>query len=147
LAITANIAQQEKVVQLLTSPSLTSEQQVDALIDICGEELNDSGKNFLSALSENKRLSLLPEIYQLFAGLKAQQEKTIDVELNTAFDIDSATLDKLTNALSANLSSQVKLQVVVDESLIGGVVIRAGDTVIDSSVRGRLAKLAERLAS
>lgn len=147
LATAARVTEQEKVGELLRAPSLTSSQQVNTLVDICGDELNEQGKHFLVALSENKRLPLLPQIYQLFADLKAEQEKTIDVEVNTAFEVDPVILHKLRAALSESLSSQVNIQTVVDESLIGGAVIRAGDTVIDSSVRGRLAKLAESLAS
>ena len=101
----------------------------------------------MKTLAANKRLLLLPQINQLFAELKAAQERTVDVELSTAFEIDGPILEKLSSALANVLQQQVKLHTVVDESLIGGVVIRAGDTVIDGSVRGKLTKLSEKLAS
>jgi F-type H+-transporting ATPase subunit delta len=90
---------------------------------------------------------LLPEIAEIFEALKANQEKTVDVELSTAFALSSDVVNTLTQALQARLSRQINLQTKVDKHLIGGAVIRAGDTVIDSSVRGKLTKLAEAMNS
>lgn len=143
----AAIAQEKKVSDLLSSPALTNAKQADMLISLCGDELSETGSNFLKILSENKRLQLLSQISDLFAAMKAAQEQRVDVEVQTAFEIDTQTLDNLISALGKSLNRRVQLQTVVDKSLIGGVVIRAGDTVIDSSIRGKLAKLAEKLAS
>jgi F-type H+-transporting ATPase subunit delta len=98
-------------------------------------------------LAENKRLQLLPEISELFESLKANQEMTIDVELSTAFELNKDVVKKITQALQTRLNREIKLQTRVDRNLIGGAVIRAGDTVIDSSVRGKLTKLAEAMNS
>ena len=65
--------------------------------------------------------------------------------MTTAFELDAASIDALGNALKAKLDRDVKVNTVVDKSLVGGVYVRAGDIVIDSSVRGRLAKLAEAM--
>ena len=72
LAIAGSVAQQSNVVRLLASPSVTADQQAQALIEICGDALNDQGKNFLTVLSENRRLQLLPDISQQFDVLKSQ---------------------------------------------------------------------------
>ena len=98
-------------------------------------------------LADNRRLALMPSIMQIFEVLKAAQEKSIDVELSTAFALSDALLEQLTLALQKRLDRQVKLHTHVDAQLIGGAVIRAGDTVIDNSVRGKLNKLAESLSS
>lgn len=147
LSMTAAVAGQDKVRGVLTNPALSSEQVADSLIDLCGEELNAKGQNFMRLLAENKRLVLLPEISVLFDTLKANQEKSVDVEVTTAFKISSEIADKLAGALKARLQREIKLATSVDQSLIGGAVIRAGDTVIDSSVRGKLSKLAESMNS
>jgi len=147
LANVAAVAEQEKVDSILSSPALTNTQQVETLIGLCGDALTASGANFLRILADNKRLKLLPQINALFAAMKAAQEQTVDVEVQTAFEIDSQTLDNLIGALGKSLNRRVQINTVVDKSLIGGVVVRAGDTVIDDSVRGKLAKLAEKLAS
>lgn len=147
LATLSDVAGEEKVQALLNSPATTSQGQAQALINICGDELSQSAQNYVTILADNKRLALLPEIFQLFSELKAAQENSVDVEIISAFAIEDAAEANLAQVLTKTLNQQVKLQTVVDSSLIGGVVIRAGDTVIDDSVSGKLAKLAERLAS
>jgi F-type H+-transporting ATPase subunit delta len=147
LAIAGSVAQHSNVVRLLASPSVTAEQQAQALIEICGDALNDQGRNFLTVLSENRRLQLLPDISQQFDVLKANREKAVDVEVTAAHELDAEQQQKLIDALSTKLERKVNMQVRLDKSLLGGAVIRAGDTVIDGSIRGRLAKLAESLHS
>ena len=142
-ALTAN----EKVRSVLSSPSLSSEQIAGVFIQLCGEELNNKGQNFIRMLSGNKRLILLPQISTLFEILKANQEKSIDVTITTAFEISAKVSDKLVSALKARLQRDIKLATSVDKTLIGGAIIRAGDTVIDNSVRGKLSKLAESMNS
>ena len=147
LATAGSVAQQPNVVKLLSSPSVTAQQQATALIEICGDALDERGQNFLTVLSENHRLQLLPEISLQFDVLKANREKSVDVELVAAHELDAEQQQKLSDALSAKLERKVNMQVSLDKSLLGGAVIRAGDLVIDGSIRGRLAKLAESLHS
>jgi len=146
-ATLAAVATQEQVSQQLAAPALTAEQQAKLLLDLCGDALDVAAANFVRTLAANKRLRLLPTIRELFEQLKAQQEKTVEVEITSAFELDAAMQEKLATALKSKLSRDVKVHASVDQSLIGGVLIRAGDTVIDSSVRGRLAKLAEAMNS
>lgn len=143
----ASVTANEKVSQLLKNPALTAEQQSAALLSICGTEINPKGKNLVRLLAENRRLALLPQISEIFEVLKAAKEKSVDVELSTAYTLSAALVKKLTKALEKRLDREVKLHTVVDKQLIGGAVIRAGDTVIDNSVRGKLNKLAESLSS
>ncbi|CAA0081551.1 ATP synthase subunit delta [BD1-7 clade bacterium] len=142
----AAIVSNDKVDAILSSPALTSEQQVTAITAICGDELTEECKNFVSLLAENKRLTLLKEVTEQFVSLKAQHEKFCDVEVTSAYDVDSEVEENLAKALSNKLNCSVNIQTTVDKDLIGGVVIRAGDLVIDSSVRGRLAKLTEAMS-
>ena len=83
----------------------------------------------------------------LFHELAAEDQRTIDVELIAPFELEDAETDKLVTALKTRLGRNVQVSTSVDESLIGGVLVRAGDTVIDGSVRGRLNRLAEQLNS
>jgi F-type H+-transporting ATPase subunit delta len=147
LEVVAAVAQQEAVIKLLSSPSYTAAQQAQKTIEICGDSVNDKMANFLHVLAENRRLQLLPQIYQQYEVLKANREKTVEVDVVSACEISTEQQNKLASALSAKLEREVNMQVSLDDSLIGGIVIRAGDTVIDGSIRGRLAKLAEALNS
>ena len=147
LGLAATVAGTGAVARIMSSPELTSEQQANTLLEVCGDSLTAPVQNFIKVLAENKRLPLLAEIFAIFAQFKANQERSVDVEVQTAFDLDSATSDKLVSALKAKLERDVKVNTVVDKSLLGGVLVRAGDIVIDGSVRGRLAKLAEAMNS
>lgn len=147
LALSAAITGESGVDTVLSSPSLTSEQIAESFIGVLAEELDAKGKNFVQLLAENKRLVLLPEISTLFDSLKANQEKSVDVEITTAFEISSDISNKLAQALKDRLQRDIKLATSVDQSLIGGAIIRAGDNVIDNSVRGKLSKLAESMNS
>ena len=147
LSLAASVAQQPAVEKLLSSPSATAEKQAEAVQIICGDELATACQNFISILSENRRLQLLPQISQQFEIMKANLEKAVDVDVVAASKLNAAQQKALSEALSAKLERKVNLQVSLDKSLLGGAVIRAGDTVIDGSIRGRLTKLAESLNS
>ena len=147
LGTLASVSLDKKVSGLLYNPSLRADNQAAALLELCGDEVSDKGQQFVRLLAENRRLGLLPQISGLFDSLKAAQEKSVDVEMSTAFPLSDAVVEQLSAALQKRLERQVKLNTTVDEKLIGGVVIRAGDTVIDNSVRGKLNKLAESLSS
>lgn len=147
LATAAAVTQDETMEGILGDPSLTADQQAQSLIDVCGEELEADVRNFVVILASNKRLALLPEIYSLFAQFKANQEKTVDVEVVSAFDLADVMRDALTAAMTKKLEREVKVHTSTDAELLGGVLIRAGDLVIDGSVRGKLNKLAEAMNS
>tara|TARA_B110000046_G_scaffold142478_1_gene149290 strand:- start:1912 stop:2448 length:537 start_codon:yes stop_codon:yes gene_type:complete len=147
LSIAAQFAADDELEKVLLHPGLTAEQQASALTDLCGDKLNQSGKNFLMILSENKRLTLLPQIVEAFEELKAAQEHAIDVTVTSAFELTDAQQETLSQALKNKLQCDVRLTGEVDPLLVGGAIIRAGDLVIDGSVRGKLAKLAEAMNS
>jgi F-type H+-transporting ATPase subunit delta len=147
LASVARVTLDAAMAQLLSNPALTAEQQAQTLKDVCGDAINGHGQNFVSILAGHKRLSLLPEISALFEQYKANQEKTVDVQVYSAFEVAEQTEQALAQVLKTKLEREVKVDTVVDKSLLGGVLIRAGDLVIDGSVRGKLNKLAEAMNS
>lgn len=147
LGLLAAVAQSPRVASLLANPSRNAGAQAQSLIDLCGSELDAKVKNFVLVLAANKRLGLLSEIVALFEQLKAERERTVDVDVVSAFPMDAAAQQQLSTVLKQKLQRDVKLTANVDSSLIGGVVVRAGDTVIDNSVRGRLKKLAEAMTA
>lgn len=147
LALLSAVAQQDKILQLCSAPDLTSEQQARAISGVSGDQLNNKGHNFVSLLAENRRLPLLPLVAQLFEGFKAQREKTVNVEITSAFPLEDSTEQKLAASLQKKLDRTVSVATSVNSELLGGVIIRTGDMVIDGSVRGKLAKLAEAIVS
>jgi len=147
LSVASSVAEQEKVVELLSNPNLTGAQQAQTFVDVCGDSLNEAGQNLVSVLAENKRIPLLPQIFEQFEHLKAELEKAVDVEIISAYEVTDETKQKLTQALKAKLDKDVRVTTSVDSTLLGGAIIRAGDLVIDGTLTGKLAKLAEAMNS
>lgn len=98
-------------------------------------------------MAENHRLVALPEVFDAFIQLKAEYEKEATVEVVSATELDAAQQAKLVDALSQRLARKVKLNCSVDPAVVGGMVIKSGDMVIDGSVRGKLHRLATALQS
>lgn len=142
----AEVVGDEKVASALSNPLATTEQHAQILIDLMGEDLDDKMQNFVRNMADNKRIALFGEISQLFDLMKANREQVLDVKLQTAFDMNDDQQSKLADALSKNLNRNVSLEVETDNSLIGGALIHAGDTLIDGSVKGRLTKLKDAIA-
>ncbi|MFD2191813.1 F0F1 ATP synthase subunit delta [Pistricoccus aurantiacus] len=132
--------------RVLGNPRLSNDEKVDLISDICGDSLNEQGRNFLVEIGRKGRLAALPDIAEQFALLKSQQEKRVDVDIVSAFPLDKAQEDKLASALAKRLDREISITTQVDKSLLGGVILRTGDTVIDGSVRGRLNRLHEVLS-
>jgi F-type H+-transporting ATPase subunit delta len=147
LGLAAAVSQDDTMQRVLKAPRLTSAEKAATFIDVCGDKFDTKAQNFIHVVAENDRLLLLPEIADLFELYKAEQEKSVDVDVTSAFALSDEQQDKLAKVLSARLNREVRLHATEDASLIGGVVIRAGDLVIDGSVRGEIAKLAEALKS
>jgi len=147
LGLAASVSQDDTMQRVFKAPRLTSADKATAFIDACGDKFDGKVQNFIHVIAENGRLPLLPEIAALFDLYKAEQEKSVDVDVISAFALNQEQQDKLAKVLSARLGREVRLHASEDASLIGGVVIRAGDLVIDGSIRGKLANLAEALKS
>jgi F-type H+-transporting ATPase subunit delta len=145
-----------QVVRFLSRPALTDGQKLGLLTDlfsaIGGEASilaggNEQGENFLKLLLEYGRVAVLPEISDHFEVRKANIENTVDVTVTSAAPMSAAQQEAVTAALSGRLGRSVRLETEIDETLIGGAVIRAGDVVIDGSLRSRLEGLANALIS
>lgn len=147
LATLAVISEQTQVEELITNPALSASDKAAALKDIAGDAIGEGVINLINVLAENRRLSLLGEISMQYEALKADHEKSADVLVSSAFSLNDSEQKKLTEKLTAKLGRKVSLTVEIDEALIGGVLIKSGDLVIDGSVRGKLAKLADAMNS
>ncbi|MCK0714869.1 F0F1 ATP synthase subunit delta [Chromohalobacter sarecensis] len=132
--------------KVVGNPKLSQGQKTELLLDICGE-LDESLRNFLRSVGSQGRLAALPAIAEQFDALRAREEKRVDVTIVSAFDLDAAQQDKLAIALKKRLNREISITTQVDRALMGGVILRAGDTVIDGSVRGRLNRLRDALSA
>jgi F-type H+-transporting ATPase subunit delta len=147
LKAAAEIVTDPRVASLTKSPERTAADLASLVTDVAGTKLDTGMQNFVRALAENHRLLLLPEIVAHYEVLRSSVENTIDVELVSAVALGAAQADKLQQALSARLKRKVRMRASVDSTLLGGAVVRAGDLVIDGSLKGRLERLATELGN
>jgi F-type H+-transporting ATPase subunit delta len=131
---------------LISHPRVTREQLGNIIFDVLEATLDDKRRNFVQILLDAERLVLAPEIAELFERYKASAEGVTDVEVISAYDMDAAQQTKIASALRERIGQDVELICTVDQTLIGGAVIRIGDSVIDVSLRGRLKALQQQLA-
>ncbi|HLR16999.1 MAG TPA: F0F1 ATP synthase subunit delta [Alcanivoracaceae bacterium] len=147
LNVAAAIAEDPTMQEWLDQPALTAEQRAEGFAQVCGDALSEEGKNLIAQLTEHNRVTLLPTLYNMFHEYVAAEENALDVELVSATELAEEQVTELVSSLKKRLNKEVRVSTSVDERLIGGVLIRAGDTVIDGSVRGKLTRLAEQLNS
>lgn len=131
---------------LVTNPRV-EKKQIEGLMEaLLGNAATLQQSNFLKILVDNQRLLLLPEIVSIFEYLRAEAEKTINVVVDSAFELSAAQQDKIVSSLKKRMGREVKLECKINKELLGGVIIRAGDKVIDGSARTRLGEMANALA-
>jgi len=147
LRIAASVVQDARVTPLLGNPRVTAQELAELLMDIGGAELATAWGEFTLMLAQNSRLAVLPEIATLFDALKDESEGVVDVTVTAATTLDAGQQQTLTDALSRRLKRRVRLRSEVDPALIGGAVVRAGDLVIDGSLRTRLERMAFELSA
>jgi F-type H+-transporting ATPase subunit delta len=145
LAVLAAAVAEESVADAIISPSRTAAGKAAMIVELLGDELNEKGRNLVRLLAENKRLELASELVEQYEELKDRFLRTLDVEVISAREISAEDLAALSAKLAARFDKEIALTSRIDPSLLGGAVIRAGDEVIDGSVRGRLDRMAETL--
>ena len=154
LAAAGQLLGHGQVVTFLGEPALTDDQRLDFLQGLFTAAVGEGsmfaggsqhGTNFLKLLLENGRIAVLPEISEQFEALKAKVENSIDAVITAAAPLSSAQEKEIAKSLAKKLGRDVRISTEIDENLIGGAVIRAGDVVIDGSLRARLEGLANAL--
>lgn len=147
LRTAAAVVKDPRVHRLLGNPAVTRTELADFVSDLAGPELDENRRNFVATLAQNRRLVYLPEISTLFDEMKDEAEGFIDVTVTSAAPLANGQLETLSAALQRKLKRQVRLQCATDPTLIGGAVLRAGDLVIDGSLRARLERIAYELTA
>jgi len=152
LALAGQLLDGGEVVAYLSDPAFSNEQRLEFLTGLFGKAgakvlggKDKRGTNFLKLLLEYKRVAVLPEIAVHFDTLKAEVENIVEVTVTSASPISKKQQDTILSALRERLGRDVNIETRIDENLIGGAVIRAGDVVIDGSLRARLEGLATAL--
>lgn len=135
------VANNEQVSELLATPKMAKQAGADAFIELCDNKLDDQAINLVRMLAENDRLPLLPQMSVIYETLKDEAEGSVEAIVTAAQELTQDEETSIADALKKRLGRNVKLKVSVDEALLGGAIIQAGDLVIDGSIQGRLRKM------
>jgi len=146
LNFAALVSENESMKPLL-SGSLASSQLAELFIGVCGEQVNEQVQNLLKVMAENGRLVVLPAVVQLFVEMQHEHAKEVEAFVVSATELTSEQQQEMSASLEKRLARKVKLNCSIDASLIAGVIIKAGDLVIDGSVRGKISRLSDTLQS
>jgi len=132
---------------VLSNPKMDAAALSEFVLGVCGESLDEKGSNLVKVLADARRLAIVPEINKLFEQFRAEAEGVIEVSVTSAYELAAEQQAVISEAMAKRLGRKVEITSDIDDSLIGGVVIRAGDSVIDASVKGRLKALATQMTN
>ena len=149
MELLAAVTGDPELAKLLADPRVPADRVtdlvLDVLIEVGGDGFSPTLANFVRVLGEGRRLGLGPEIARLFEAERSRRAGRSAVEIVSAYELDPPQVELLAQAIGRRLGREITLETAVDDSLIGGVVIRIGDSVIDASLAGRLRELAQDL--
>ena len=146
LEFLAHVVTNDSVRAMISDPRVTRDKLARSIVDIGLDRLANGGENFVRLLSENGRLDAVPAVWEQYEYLKAEAERVVDVTLRSALPVPDEFRDRIADAMRKRVGREIRLHTEIDETLVGGAVIEAGDTVIDGSVRARINQLAGTLA-
>ncbi len=142
LANLAAVVSDAQMSKLLDDPKSGKKQKGELIIQVLGDKLNEQQQNLVKLMAENARLKLMPDVLAQFEVARAKAENKVEAEVISAFELSEKQTSELVNTLKNKLGCEVTLTTTIDESLIGGVIIKAGDTIIDASMKSQLDSLA-----
>jgi F-type H+-transporting ATPase subunit delta len=145
LGFGAAVVDYPDVARLVDDPRVGKGRVVDLLLAVGGDRFSPQAQNLIRLLGEKDRLALLPEIRQLYEAFRAEAEGTVEARVISAQPLRPEQERRIADVLRIRLKREVSLQCETDPSLLGGVIIHAGDLVIDGSAQGQLARLAATL--
>ena len=145
LQVLAEVSAQPEVQQAVLDPRVSRLQFAQALVEVFGESLESDHANFIRLLVQARRLSLTRAIFSLFQDYQAQAQNMISVEVASAYPLDDEQQSRIRQALERKTNKTIKIESRVDESLLGGAIVRFGDQVIDGSIQSKLEKLSAEL--
>lgn len=146
LAALSQMVRMPEVEALVGHPALTRAQQAAVLVEALGDVATPQVRALLGLLGENHRFRLLPAIAERYEVLRAAAESRVEVEITTAAEVAKPQAEHLAAAIGKRLARSVEIHWNMDENLLGGAVIRAGDLVIDGSLKGELQRLSQTLS-
>lgn len=145
LAFMSAVLSDKDISVIIDNPKISKQDLSSFMQDICHDKIDTEANNLLQLLVRNNRLKLIPEITQLFEIYQTEDAGYVDVDVFVAYAFSKEDKPKFAAILEQTLGKKVNMKISVDKSLIGGVLVRAGDRVIDGSIKGQLQQMQKTL--
>ncbi|KMW56092.1 ATP synthase delta chain [Candidatus Rhodobacter oscarellae] len=141
-ALEAALAESDDFRALITSPIYTRAESQGAITAIAKKmSLSGNLANLLALMAQKRRLFVLPQLLSALRGLIADEKGEVTAEVTSAKALTKAQTEKLAKTLKAQVGKDVNVNATVDESLIGGLIVKVGSKMIDTSIASKLANL------
>ena len=127
------------------SPYFTSDEKKEAVTRVL-EDADERLVNFLQLLAERHRMPVLPRIRRQFDSLWAEEKRLLPVSVTSAVELDESLVQDIGRRIQDQTGRRVELSSQVDPDVLGGLVVRVGNMVLDASVRNRLERLRKQVA-
>ena len=128
--------------RLISSPIYSRDQQQSAILAVANKlNLSSVMTNTLALMAEKRRLFVVPTFLSVLEDLIADSKNELTAEVVSAKELNTGQLDKLAKSLKSNFSKDIKINASVDESLIGGMIVKVGSRMIDTSIQAKLNSL------
>ncbi|GAB6099486.1 F0F1 ATP synthase subunit delta [Halanaerocella petrolearia] len=143
--LTTMVQESEELNQVLHHPELTGEQKKELFAKVFADELSNDLFNFVKLLIDKSRETLLDLIYQQFKKLVDKEANRLEVEVRSPIELSQEQQERLQTKLAEQLNKDIKLEVEIKPDLIGGLVLKIGDKIIDGSLASQLENLNQNL--
>lgn len=141
----STIVRDPQMRMILSNPNVSDAQLLELVNDVLDEQLSTTATNFIKVLIQSNRLGFVPNISALYEDKRAEAEGRMDVNVISAYELEQGQQAQIAEAMGKKLGKKISIKPQLDNHLIGGMIIRAGDSVIDASIRGRLTELQNTL--
>ena len=146
LAILSNVVADDRVAAYLTNPSVPAERKIAAVESTLDTNVQPETRNLAKILIERDRMALVPEIQEIFADQLRAERGIAVAQVTSAERLTPDEQELVREKLEAMTGKRIELAMKIDPDIIGGIIVRIGDQVIDGSVRNKLERLRSRLA-
>ena len=143
----AELAGDDRALRVLANPAIPTDRRAEALSALLGSRVSTPVINLIQLLLRRGRIEELPRVAEQFRRLDDERQGITHATATSAAELSPDEIRAITERLEATTGGRIALDVQVDPSLLGGLIVRVGDSLIDGSVRGRLERLRNQLIS
>jgi F-type H+-transporting ATPase subunit delta len=146
-SVRKTFAEEKDLMEMMASPYFTSQRKADLLQKVFSQFVSELTMNFMMVLVRHNRIKYLPEITACYDRIWGNYKGYVPVKVTVSQKMDNDWIDKLVDDISSTLKRKISLELSIDPSIIGGIIIHYGDKVVDNTIRTRLVSAVQTVTS